>query len=68
MDPLNQFLAWVLQAVRSAVTPVAIIALLCAAGMCLVSNYRGGAKVAGTTVVVWLMLHVDTYFGFLQSH
>jgi hypothetical protein len=68
MDPLNQFLTWVLAAVRTAVTPVSIIALLCAAGMCLVQNYRGASKVAGATVVIWLMLHVDSFIGFLQSH
>jgi hypothetical protein len=65
MDPLNQLLSWVLAAVQTAVTPVAIIALLCAAGMCLVNNYRGASKVAGATVVIWLMrtIHVSNRGG-----
>lgn len=67
MDPLNQFLAWILQATRTAINPIAVIALLCAAAMCLVSKFSGAAKVAGATVVVWIMLHVDTIISFLKG-
>jgi hypothetical protein len=68
MDPLNQFLAWILQAIRTAVNPVAVIALMCALGMCFIHRMRGAATVAGATVVIWLMLHADSYLSFLGSH
>ncbi|MFL6466017.1 MAG: hypothetical protein ACJ73N_16610 [Bryobacteraceae bacterium] len=68
MDPFNQFLTWVLQAITTAINPVAVISLLIAFMTFFVSGIRAASKIAGGTVVIWSMLHYQTILSFLGSH
>jgi hypothetical protein len=68
MDPLNQLLQWLMNAVVTAINPVAIISLLIAFFTFFISGIRAASKIAGGTVVIWSMLHYQSILSFLGSH